>query len=408
MDEEFSKEYLERTAKGEESMLLLRIGSSIDATMIQSLLFSENISSFCLNQNINRSAVNTFSPIKIELYILKADYSAAKDLIENSTTEYKGSLRLYDLDANEIAINFSKENDSSRIKLSVDDVPQGGFFSLNGICTLRRYWFHFLISILVIVFDYLYSYLYKYTPYALDLVETIICIAFLIIWNFHLLALSIQRMRSVGVNPWKIFIPIYGPISVKFIPAIKDQSNNKYLNYQIPGEKWLRVILIILAFFSSGAENYNDSLQKAIKGISETTSEKIVFENDDITCKKYKTEDGTFYYYNIYRYDGVIIDTVVFSEKETLKVLKKKYQEIKKENAEDYLDVYCVYCDFIYDTALFYPDTELYDEDGESIVSFNSDEYESVTADVIEEYNAKIIRFWYFDFDEMLELAAKE
>lgn len=405
MNEEFSKEYLERTAKGEESMLLLRIGSSIDATMIQSLLFSENISSFCLNQNINRTAVNTFSPIKIELYILKADYSTAKDLIENSTTEYKGSLRLYDLDANEIAINFSKENDSSRIKLSVDDLPQGGFFSLNGICTLRRYWFNLLIFLLVIVFDYLYSYLYKYTPYALDLVETIICITFLIIWNFHLLALSIQRMRSVGKNPWKIFIPIYGRITVDFIPSIKDQSNNKYLNYQIPGEKWLRVILIILAFFSSGAENYNDSLQKAIKGISETTSEKNVFENDDITCKKYKTEDGTFYYYNIYRYDGVIIDTVVFSEKETLKVLKKKYQEIKKENTDDYLDVYC---DFIYDTSLYYPDIELYDEDGETIVSFNSDEYTSVTADVIEEYNPEIIRFWYFNFDEMLELAAKE
>lgn len=405
MNEEFSKEYLERTAKGEESMLLLRIGSSIDATMIQSLLFSENISSFCLNQNINRTAVNTFSPIKIELYILKADYSTAKDLIENSTTEYKGSLRLYDLDANEIAINFSKENDSSRIKLSVDDLPQGGFFSLNGICTLRRYWFNLLIFLFVIVFDYLYSYLYKYTPYALDLVETIICITFLIIWNFHLLALSIQRMRSVGKNPWKIFIPIYGRITVDFIPSIKDQSNNKYLNYQIPGEKWLRVILIILAFFSSGAENYNDSLQKAIKGISETTSEKNVFENDDITCKKYKTEDGTFYYYNIYRYDGVIIDTVVFSEKETLKVLKKKYQEIKKENTDDYLDVYC---DFIYDTSLYYPDIELYDEDGETIVSFNSDEYTSVTADVIEEYNPEIIRFWYFNFDEMLELAAKE
>ena len=406
MNEDFSKEYLERTANGEESMLLLRVGSTIDATMIQSLLFSENISSFCLNRNINSTFINNLSPIKVELYILKTDYSAAKEIIEHSALNYKGSIRLYALDSNEIAINSSKEDKSSGIIIDIDDVPQGGFLSFNGICTLRRYWFHLFILVLVIAFNYLYSYLYKFTPYALDLTETIICMAFFIVWNIHMLCLSIQRMRSVGKNPWKILIPIYGPITVKFIPSNKDQSNNKYLDYEIPGVKWLRIILLILAIFSSGLSSFRDSITDAIKGVSETISkQETVFENEDIKCKKYKTEEGTFFYYNIYRYDGVIIDTVVFSEKETLNLLKKKYQEIKKEEPEDYLDIYC---NFIYENSSSNPYTDLYDEDGENIASFNSDEYESITAEVIEQYNAKMIRFWYFDFDEILESTTKE
>lgn len=139
---------------------------------------------------------------------------------------------------------------------TIDKISQGGFFSFDGICTLKKYWLHFLISLLIVVLDYGYSYLYEYTPYGLDLAETIICLIVLVGWNIHMMCLEVQRMRSVGVNPWKVLIPFYGPITVRFIPTKKDQTNNKFLNYQIPGAKWLRVILMIFTIASSGGGKF--------------------------------------------------------------------------------------------------------------------------------------------------------
>ena len=137
---------------------------------------------------------------------------------------------------------------------TIDKISQGGFFSFDGICTLKKYWLHVLISllifVLVVVLDDGYSDLSKYTPYGLDLAEKIVCLIVLMGWNIHMKCLAVQRMRSVGVNPWKVLIPFYGPITVCFIPTKKDQTNNKFLNYQIPGEKWLRVILMIFAIAS--------------------------------------------------------------------------------------------------------------------------------------------------------------
>lgn len=169
---------------------------------------------------------------------------------------------------------------------TIDKISQGGFFSFDGICTLKKYWLHFLILLLIVVLDYGYSYLYKYTPYGLDLAETIICLIVLVGWNIHMMCLEVQRMRSVGVNPWKVLIPFYGPITVRFIPTKKDQTNNKFLNYQIPGAKWLRVILMIFTIASSGGANFNDSIQDALNGLSKSSSEKIMFTNNDVTCKK--------------------------------------------------------------------------------------------------------------------------
>lgn len=160
---------------------------------------------------------------------------------------------------------------------TIDKISQGGFFSFDGICTLKKYWIHFLISLLIVVLDYGYSYLYKYTPYGLDLAETIVCLIVLVVWNIHMMCLAVQRMRSVGVNPWKVLIPFYGPITVRFIPTKKDQTNNKFLNYQIPGAKWLRVILMTFAIASSGVSNFNDSIQDALGGLSKSSSEKVLF-----------------------------------------------------------------------------------------------------------------------------------
>ena len=344
MEDDYSKIYLERTENGEESMLLLSIGSDVDLMMIQSLLFSENISSFCLNQHGSRvlGGWNNINPVKLELYILKSDYDTSKELLLDFVREYRGTLRLYDPDGKELPIDISSKkikisNDVQEIldntqnaetaKISIDDVTQGGFFSFDGICTLKKYWLHFLISLLIVVLDYGYSYLYKYTPYGLDLAETIICLIVLVGWNIHMMCLEVQRMRSVGVNPWKVLIPFYGPITVYFIPTKKDQTNNKFLNYQIPGAKWLRVILMTFAITSSGGSYFNDSIQDALNGLSKSSSEKIMFTNNDVTCKKYNTEDGIVYYFNVYRYEDSIIDTIVFQEKETFNYLKNKYFE---------------------------------------------------------------------------------
>lgn len=414
MEDDYSKTYLERTENGEESMLFLSIGSDVDLMMIRGLLFSENISSFCSNQHSSRvlGGWNIINPIKFELYILKSDYDTSKELLFDFAREYRGTLRLYDPDGNEIPIDISSKNNESSndaqeiinnsqnaetAKISIDDVTQGNFFSFDGICTLRKYWFHFFISVLIVALDYGYSYLYKHTPYGLDLAETIICLIVLVGWNIHMICLAVQRMRSVGVNPWKVLIPIYGPVTVRFIPANKDQTGNKYLNYHIPGEKWLRVILIIFAIASSGASNFNHSKQNALKGLSENNSEKVVFSDEAVTCKRYKTEDGIVYYFNVYRYKNTVIDTVVFYKKETFNYLKNKYLEFNKSNSEEYLNEYC---NFLFDTSSDYPYIELYDDKGTSIISFEPEEYESVTGDVIDEYGAETIRFWYFDFDE--------
>ena len=129
-----------------------------------------------------------------------------------------------------------------------------------------------------------------------------------------------------------------------------------------------------------------------------------MFTNNDVTCKKYKTEDGIVYSFNVYRYEGSIMDTIVFHEKETFNYLKNKYFEFNKSNSEDYLNEYCK---FLFDTSSDYPYVELYDDQGTSIISFKPDEFESVTGDVIEEYGAEIIRFWYFDFDDVIKEIAE-
>lgn len=270
------------------------------------------------------------------------------------------------------------------------------FFSFNGICNLEKYWTHFLISVAIVLVDYGYSFLYKYTPHWLDLIETIICLLCLFVWNIHLICLGVQRFRDTGRNPWKILIPIYGSIIVKFFPSCKNQSNNKYITYSIPAEKWLRILLIIWAFFATGPSTFGDSIQTAITGISRANSGRVVFSNDDITCKKYHTDEGINYYFNIYRYDGYVINTIVFSKEKTLKYLKKQYNEIKKKESDNYLDDFC---DFIKELYYDNPAIEFYNDEGESIIFLRPEDYINKSDELIEEYEPSIIRFWYEDFD---------
>jgi len=128
---------------------------------------------------------------------------------------------------------------------------QGHFFSFEGVCSLKKFWIHFLIFIFFVVIDCCYSYIYAYTPFWGDLIEKIVYMFIFVVWIVHMLCLGVQRFRSVGQNPWKILIPVYGALVIEFVPELKDHTNNKYLYYEIPGEKWLRIIFVLYAGYFS-------------------------------------------------------------------------------------------------------------------------------------------------------------
>ena len=294
--------------------------------------------------------------------------------------------------------DFSKLNDAhtnnskSSAKIRLNDIPKGGFFSFNGICTLKRYWLHFIVSNLIFTIDLVYSFLYKYTSYGSDFIATIICFSLGIIWQLHMMCLAVQRMRSVAVNPWKVLIPFYGPIVVRFFPAKEDQSNNKYLNYKIPGAAWLRIIFILLTIAYSGFSTFYASLLDSIKGLSLQTYEKKIFTDDFVECIESRTENNTVYYFNVYGSENNmdIIDTAFFCEKETFENLKNMYLELKESNPKDYLSEFC---DFIYSAAYDDPEIDFYNNDWELLASFASED--TLTVDDFNEYNPDIVRFWY-------------
>ena len=76
------------------------------------------------------------------------------------------------------------------------DVNEGSFFSFKGICSVKKYWLHFLISLAVVLLDYGYYFFIKNPPHWLDVVETVVSIVFLIVWNIHLICLGVQRFRA--------------------------------------------------------------------------------------------------------------------------------------------------------------------------------------------------------------------
>ena len=125
-----------------------------------------------------------------------------------------------------------------------------------------------------------------------------------------------------------------------------------------------------------------------------------MFSTDEINCKQYYTDDGNYYYFDIYRYDGNIIDTLVFSKPKTLRFLKKQYIELKQNNPENYMDAFINKIkDLYYDR----PALELYDANGESIIHLEPYEYVGAIDEIIDEYNPKIIRLWYEAFDSVFE-----
>lgn len=290
-------------------------------------------------------------------------------------------------------------NDGSN-KIEQDDIKQGGFYSLEGICSLRRYWIHFLISILIVAIDYAYAeFLCKYSSYVLDLIESILCCIILLGWNIHLICLCVQRFRSIGINPWCAIIPIFGSIIAKIIPSRKNKSNNKYLTYEIPFERLFKTLILAIGIAYSGIPN-GDAIIRSIDEISKSDSGHVLFQNDSVICTEYNTKDGKKYIFNIFRYNDLIIDTLVFYKPETLEYLKNRYKKLKESNSEKYLDDFS---EVIFDLAKDYPYIELCDSEGETIKCFTSEKYENVTSEIVEEYGAKRIRYWYYGFDEIIE-----
>lgn len=394
MDDDFSRDYFKRIEQGEESMLFLSINNNVDLMKFQSLLFSESIPSFCLNTNVGQF-LGIINPIKIELYILKNDCNKAIDLLQKNKSAFKGIFRLYNESGKELnVVSITKPTNST------EKIEQGSFFSVEGVCTLSRYWFHLLISIFLVVIDYCYSnYLYDVTPYFLDKVEKIVFFIVILVWNIHMICLGIQRFRSIGLNPWLFIIPIFGGIATKFIPSCKDNSNNKYINYKIPNEKLLKIILLIIALGYSGAGQIKNTLTNSEKQYEYQSDKEVIYTDKNIKITRYNSDDGIYYYFTIYQTENKVLDTVVFYKQETLDYLKSQYLKMQTSNELDYISKFS---DWIYKISNDYPAIELYNSEGESIRYYSPEEYENITDELLEMENPSIIRFWFFNFDEAI------
>lgn len=137
-------------------------------------------------------------------------------------------------------------------KVDKNSIGKGGFFSLNGTCTLRRLWLNLIIFIfgyfLYIVTYELYSSLKIYES---NFVEYFIVVVFAIvmgIWNYHLCCLFVQRTRATGYNPWLLIIPIVRTVirlNMVIQPSNKDQSENMYIDKEISHERVFKILFLI-------------------------------------------------------------------------------------------------------------------------------------------------------------------
>ena len=80
--------------------------------------------------------------------------------------------------------------------------------------------------------------------------------------------------------------------------------------------------------------------------------------------------------------------------------MKKQYKKLKNTSSENYLDDFC---DQIKNLYYDNPSIEFYDDEGESIIYLEPEEYINKSDEIIEEYKPTIIQFWYKDFDYVFE-----
>ena len=322
---------------------------------------------------------------------------------------------------------------------TIDKISQGGFFSFYGICSLRKYWIHYLLTFFSLFITYflvlfLVKKLISINCLSFALKWTINGIFFLItiIFNFHIFCLGVQRFRSIGKNPWLFLIPIYGSVIVKIIPTKKDQSNNKYLCSKISLKKLyllLSILITICNFFIGRVLPFKFlELAKTAKEIKQKTILSETKLHDSSDTYVFVEKKWFHYYLHIYDEDVTSIYTIIFKKKKTLDfltTLKEKLENASKEKGsenndeyEDFMNRIDSMSDYYYvkDFISFVGESlsdniyiELFGPEGWTVRTFGPDQAlvllsdEQALNEKMEEYEVSKIRYYLFDFDEIVE-----
>ena len=153
---------------------------------------------------------------------------------------------------------------------------KGKAFSTDGICTVGRFWKNVLIIYLIDFFIKLpvisiYNYinyrdtvefhlhplLYRFLDTCIKTFETesYILIAFFfwlciyeIVMLIYITFLKVKRLKSVNLNPWLVFIPVFSTIVACFIPCKKDIQNKQAFDSKIKFKKLFISIIILSSF----------------------------------------------------------------------------------------------------------------------------------------------------------------
>lgn len=330
----------------------------------------------------------------------------------------------------------SKEINTNNQSFSGCNLPKGRFFSFYGICSLRKYWIHYLLTFFSLFITYLL------VLFLVKILISINCLSFALQWtingifflitiifNFHIFCLGVQRFRSIGKNPWLFLIPIYGSVIVKIIPTKKDQSNNKYLCSKTSLKKLFLLLSILIAICNSFIGRVLQieflELAKTAKEIKQKTilSETKLHDSSD----KYIFVEKKWFHYYLYIYDEDVtcICTIIFKKKETLdflKNLKEKFENASKEkyyedngdfmNMVDSMGDYYYIEDFISLLGESLDDNiyiELFGPEGWTVRTFGPKQAlvllsdEQALDEKMDDYKVSKIRYYLFDFDEIVE-----
>lgn len=329
----------------------------------------------------------------------------------------------------------NKEINTNNQSFSRCNLPKGRFFSFYGICSLRKYWLHYLLTFFSLFITYLL------VLFLVKILISINCLSFALKWtingifflitiifNFHIFCLGVQRFRSIGKNPWLFLIPIYGSVIVKIIPTKKDQSNNKYLCSKISLKKLyllLSILITICNFFIGRVLPFKFlELAKTAKEIKQKTILSETKLHDSSDTYVFVEKKWFHYYLHIYDEDVTSIYTIIFKKKKTLDfltTLKEKFENASKakgsENNDEYED-FMNWIDIIdiIDFISFVEESlgdniyiELFGPEGWTVRTFGPDQAlvllsdEQALNEKMEEYEVSKIRYYLFDFDEIVE-----
>ena len=168
-----------------------------------------------------------------------------------------------------------KKKDREQYRKFLED-NKGKSFSIDGICSVGRFWKNVLIFYLIeiviklpviSIYNYinyrdtvefhLHPLFYRFLDNCIKTFETesYVLIAFFfwlciydIVMLIYITFLKVKRLRSVDLNPWLVFIPVFSTIVACFIPCKKDIQNKQDLNSKIKFKKLFISIIIFSSF----------------------------------------------------------------------------------------------------------------------------------------------------------------